>query len=253
MKHHLTVGRMGRALTGTAITTMATMALGAATLAAGTAPALAVSQSGTACAPATVLAARASTEAQGEGTIASLVDKIQASVSAGVTESAVVYPATLNNYSSSAAKGDTAMKAELQTLVTNCPNQKIVIVGYSQGAQLVGDVLGGGGGGSLGTATPPSPASVTSHIIAAIQFGDPRHLPNKSFNQGTATGATGLFPRPANASIDAFSAILQSYCDTGDPFCASGNNLNAHLQYDSKYDTAAAAFVKGKLNAAGVN
>jgi acetylxylan esterase len=250
MIHHRMVGRMGRVLTGTVVTTMAA---GGLALALQTAPAAAVSQSGSACAPATVLAARASTEAQGEGTIASLVDKIQASVSAGVTESAVVYPATLTNYASSAAKGDSAMKSELQTLVTNCPNQKIVIVGYSQGAQLVGDVLGGGGGGSLGTATPPSPSSVTSHIIAAIQFGDPRHLPNKSFNQGTDLGATGLFPRPASESIDAFSSILQSYCDNGDPFCAGGNNLSAHLDYDSKYDTAAAAFVKGKLNAAGVN
>jgi len=245
MSHTFTARRTGLVLviTALAVGLMATM----------TAPAGAVSQSGTGCAPASVLAARASTERQGEGTIASLVDDIQNSVNAGVTESAVVYPATLNNYANSAAQGDSAMKSELQTMVNNCPNEKIVIVGYSQGAQLVGDVLGGGGGGSLGTATPPAPASVTSHIVAAIQFGDPRHLPNKSYNKGTATGATGLFPRGANQSIDGFASILQSYCDTGDPFCASGNNLNAHLIYDQKYDTQAAAFVKGKLNAAGVN
>ncbi len=245
MRHSFQAKRTGLALV--------ILAVAAAAMAIISAPAGAVSQSGSGCAPATVLAARASTERQGEGTIASLVDKIQASVNAGVTESAVVYPATLNNYANSAAQGDSAMKSELQTIVNNCPNQKVVIVGYSQGAQLVGDVLGGGGGGSLGAATAPSPSSVTSHIIAAIQFGDPRHLPNKSFNQGTAKGATGLFPRPASESIDAFSAILQSYCDTGDPFCASGNNLAAHLDYDQKYDTQAAAFVKGKLNAAGVS
>jgi acetylxylan esterase len=245
MKHFLMAGRTGRVLAGTI--------MGVGALAVQSAPALAVSQSGSACAPATVLAARASTEAAGEGTIASLVDDIQASVNSGVTESSVNYPATLTNYSSSAATGDKNMKSQLQTLVTNCPNQKIVIVGYSQGAQLVGDVLGGGGGGSLGTATAPSPSSVTSHIVAAIQFGDPRHLPNKSFDKGTASGSTGLFPRPSNESIDGFASILQSYCDTGDPFCAGGNNLNVHLTYDSRYDTSAASFVKGKLNAAGVN
>ena len=94
-----------------------------------------------------VLAACASTEAPGEGVIASLVDRIQASVNAGVTESSVDYPATLNNYASSAAQGDTAIKAQLTALVNQCPSMKIVIVGYSQGAQLVGDVLAGGGTG----------------------------------------------------------------------------------------------------------
>ena len=37
----------------------------------------------------------------------------------------------------------------------------------------------------------------------------------------------------------------------GDPFCAGGFNLGAHLDYTQKYDTAASTFVQGKLNAAG--
>jgi hypothetical protein len=34
---------------------------------------------------------------------------------------------------------------------------------------------------------------------------------------------------------------------------AATNNLAAHPDYDQKYDTSAAAFVKGKLNVAGFN
>ena len=89
--------------------------------------------------------------------------------------------------------------------------------------------------------------------MAAVQFGDPRHVSGKSFNLGTATRRNGLFPRSASQALDPFANLLRSWCDTGDPFCAGGFNVNAHLVYDQKYDAAATTFVKGKLNAAGVN
>jgi acetylxylan esterase len=51
----------------------------------------------------------------------------------------------------------------------------------------------------------------------------------------------------------AFGSILRSWCDTGDPFCAGGFNLEAHLDYTQKYDTAANTFVKGRLSAARIS
>src|SRR6202020_2670188 len=93
-----------------------------------------------------VIAARASTEAQGDGVIGALATLIQNDVSATVSQEAVVYPATLTNYASSVAKGDSAIESELATDVANCPNEQFVLIGYSQGAQVVGDALGGGGG-----------------------------------------------------------------------------------------------------------
>jgi len=84
-------------------------------------------------------------------------------------------------------------------------------------------------------------------------MGDPRRVPGQSFDLGTDPGATGLFPRPPSESLAPFAAKFQSYCDTGDPFCAGGFNLGAHLDYTQKYDTAASTFVQGKLNAAGIH
>ncbi len=206
------------------------------------------------CATVHVIAARASTEAQGDGVIGALATLIQGDVSATVSQEAVVYPATLTNYASSVAKGDSAIKSELATDVANCPNEQFVLIGYSQGAQVVGDALGGGGGGNLGTAaTAGVPASTAAKILAVIQMGDPRRVPGLSFDVGTDPGATGLFPRPSSESLSSFAAKFQSYCDTGDPFCASGNNLSAHLDYTQKYDSAASTFVTGKLNAAGIH
>ena len=228
------------------------LAVAGATLAAA-GPASAVASSAS-CTTVHVIAARASTEAPGDGTIGSLVTLIQGDVSATVSQEAVVYPATLTNYASSVAQGDSAIKSELATDVANCPNEKFVLVGYSQGAQVVGDALGGGGGGNLGTAaTSGVPSATAAKIIAVIQMGDPRRVPGFSFDVGNDPNARGLFPRPSSETLAPFASKIQSYCDTGDPFCASGANLSAHLDYTQKYNTAASQFVTKELNAAGIS
>jgi acetylxylan esterase len=124
------------------------------------------------------------------------------------------YPATLQNYLSSAAKGDKPIKSELAADVKRCPKEKFVLVGYSQGAQVVGDALGGGG---RTPATKGVRAAIARKIVAVIQMGDPRRVPGRSFDKGTDPGATGVFPRPASESLARFAKRFRSYCDTGDP------------------------------------
>ena len=142
-----------------------------------------------------MIAVRASAEAPGDGVIGSLVTLIQNDVTASVSQEAVVYPATLTNYSSSVAQGDSTIKSQIAADVANCPDEQFVLVGYSQGAQVVGDALGGGG--NLGTpATPGVPSSTAARILAVIQMGDPRRVPGFSFDVGSDPGATGLFPQP---------------------------------------------------------
>jgi hypothetical protein len=226
----------------------------AGTFAATAAPAMATASTAS-CAAVHIIAARGSTEAQGDGSMGALATLIQGDVNATVSQEAVVYPATLNNYASSVAQGDSAMAADIANAVSACPNEKLVLLGYSQGGQIVGDVLAGGGGGpKLGPETAPIPAAQAAQVVAAIQFGDPRHQPNlEPTDLGTDPGAQGIFPVQAGQSRAAFTGILRSWCDTGDPFCAGGNNLSAHLDYPQKYDTAASQFVTAQLNAAGIN
>jgi hypothetical protein len=235
---------MSRAL-GTAAAAAAVVAPLALTT--GTASATAAS-SDSPCAAVHILAARASGEQPGAGVIGSLVTLVQNDSKQTVSTSNVSYPASLFNYANSTTQGDSAIKSELTSQEQMCPNQKQVLVGYSQGAQLVGDVLGGGGGANgLGSATPGVSSAIAAKVVAVIQYGDPRHMPNTSFDKGTAVGATGLFPRAANQSLTPSAAKIQSYCDTGDPFCAGGNNLNAHLDYTQKYNSQAEPFILGKI------
>jgi len=223
------------------------------------APALAVASSNSPCATVNIIVARASTEAQGDGVIGALAEEIQKGVKATVSQQAVVYPAALTPYEPSVTAGDTAIKKQLEEEVSNCPGQKIVLLGYSQGAQIVGDVLGGGGGNAKvdgagdGPATPPASSAATSKVIGVIQYGDPRRIPGQSFDVGSDKGAEGIFPRLKTQLLTPFAEDIQSYCDTGDPFCAKGDNLEAHLDYVEKYDKTADKFIIGRLNAAGIS
>src|SRR5271154_3638256 len=160
--------RIGRTLLGT----LAVGALAAGgSLAVGTTSALAVASSNSPCATVNLIVARASTEAPGDGAIGALAEEIQKGVKATVSQQAVNYPAALTPYEPSVTAGDRAIKAQLEEEVSKCPSQKIVLLGYSQGAQIVGDVLGGGGGNvpylglvGDGPATPPASSSSTSHV-----------------------------------------------------------------------------------------
>src|SRR5271163_182059 len=224
----------------------------------GAAPALAVASSNSPCATVDIIVARASTEAQGTGVIGALAEEIQKGVKATVGVRAVVYPAALTPYEPSVVKGDEAIKAELTEEVEKCPGQKIVLLGYSQGAQIVGDVLGGGGGNKAfdgagdGPATPAAAAFATEKVVGVIQYGDPRRIPGQSFDLGTDKNAEGIFPRLKTQLLTAFSPLIQSYCDTGDPFCAKGFDLEAHLDYVEKYDKTADKFIIGRLKAVGI-
>lgn len=202
----------------------------------------------TACADVAIITARASTEAAGEGITGDVVDQIIATSNQNISRASVNYPATLNNYNSSSLQGINALKTQLTNEVTNCPNEKIVLLGYSQGAHVVLDVLGGGQGGSLGTATPPIASNISSHVTVVATFGDPRHVPNQAFDLGTST-RNGRFPRSAGQlqTLSGFASRIHAWCDRNDTFCDNGFSTNVHLTYLNRYQNAAASFVLGKI------
>jgi acetylxylan esterase len=205
-------------------------------------------QAATTCAAVHIITARASGESAGEGITSALVDQIISSSKQTITRASVTYPATLNNYASSSAQGVSALKTQLTAQVQSCPNQKIVLAGYSQGAHVILDVVGGGGGGSLGAATAPIAANIASHVVAFASFGDPRHVTNQAFDLGSSR-RNGLFPRTAAQLqvLSGFASKIQAYCDSNDEFCDSGFSLNVHLTYLNRDQNAATSFVLGKI------
>ncbi len=116
--------------------------------------------------------------------------------------------------------------------VEKCPNTKIVLGGYSQGASVM-DIVAGVpiGGISWGSSLPPQYAN---NIYAVATFGD------------VADRAGGTLPTQ--------SALLGSkaidLCNPNDPVCHAGpgNEWSGHTEgYVPVYTTQAAAFVASKL------
>lgn len=51
-----------------------------------------------------------------------------------------------DDYCGAVEQGATNGAAQIKAYNKKCPDTKLVVSGYSQGAQVVGDILGGGGG-----------------------------------------------------------------------------------------------------------
>ncbi|EEP75705.1 predicted protein [Uncinocarpus reesii 1704] len=180
------------------------------------------------CAPIHILSARGSNQPQGEGpTLSPLVDAIVGAHPEASRDS-IVWPALILPYDVNSHNGTLAATAALTAYVKKCPDSKIVILGYSQGAHIIGDSLCGGG------------------VTAIVWFGDPRHIGGESYNRGTSR-RDGLFGRLPSQSCDYYADRLESYCDTGDFACDRGLDLPVHGEYIPKYTKQALKFVNEKL------
>jgi len=206
------------------------------------------SSSNTTCASLHMIVARASLEAPGEGIIGAVVTQVQSSIPGSDSE-AVVYPATLNDYVSSESSGVAGMQSLITSYEARCPNSKIALLGYSQGAQVVGDVLCGTSEANWNSTAPES-AALSKNIIASVQMGDPTFVLNQAQDVGNATKG-GIFKRNNTAACP--SSIMKSYCNFNDTFCDGGSSLVVHLSYVNVYGDVAAQWIIGKFGANGAS
>ncbi|KAJ9138395.1 Cutinase [Pleurostoma richardsiae] len=151
-------------------------------------------------------------------------------------------------------------QAQIINYAVRCPDSLLALSGYSQGAQIVGDILGGDGDATIfncavWTTTGLSVTSdVGERIKAAIIFGDVRHTAGQSYNVLDGADKDGLIPRSGSllSSLNEWSDRLRSYCAAEDPICASGDNVTDHLNYFDLYSEQAAEWVISKLGVSTV-
>ncbi|CAH0045536.1 unnamed protein product [Clonostachys solani] len=158
-------------------------------------------------------------------------------------------------YCESVVEGASNGISQITAYNERCPQSNLVVSGYSQGAHVVGDVLGGGGGvyfqGCVQTSNDgldleKAPGNM---IRAALLFGNTLHTANQPFNYESGSGADGLFPRSGDrlAGLNKFASVLRDYCVASDPICAGGDVVANHLNYFDIYSTNAANWVVEKL------
>jgi cutinase len=202
-------------------------ALAAATAVLSASPAIAEP----ACSDVEVIFARGTSEPPGIGRVGqALVDALRPQLgSRTVSTYGVNYPATYDFLA--AADGANDATARISALATSCPNTRIVLGGYSQGAAVMDMLAGipplGNKIGDVGSA-PPLPASLDNNVAAIAVFGNP----------------SAKFSIPITNSIFGGRAI--DMCNDGDPICSRGRNPFAHTDYIGGGQAAQAAnFVAG--------
>lgn len=146
------------------------------------------------CAPMMVIFARGTTEPAPIGTVAGppLMQALSAAVGPGnVAMQGVPYPADIPGFLAGGDPNGSKMMyvssniilpnvrsltfyhraSMVKSAVTNCPNSKVVMVGYSQGGQLVHN------------AAKMLPADTMANVNSAIIFGDPgKQTPYRSIH-----------------------------------------------------------------------
>ncbi|OBI74232.1 cutinase family protein [Mycobacterium asiaticum] len=162
-----------------------------------------------ACPDAEVVFARGREEPPGVGAVGdAFVNSLRGKTRMSVGVYGVNYPANITT-----GGGANDINGHVQSMAKSCPNTRIVLGGYSLGAEVVDRAMWSG--------LPPA-------TVAAVAL----------FGNGTRT----IPPAFAGKTID--------QCANGDPICGRGTNWPSHLQpsyIDSGLVDQAASFAAGKL------
>ena len=155
----------------------------------------------------------------------------------------VNYPASLDF--ATAADGVIDARNKVENVATTCPNTKIVLGGFSQGAAVAGyitaDAVPPGFTLPQGI-TLPMPSAVADHVAAVALFGKP----SNGFLQSINTAA------PPITVGSLYSAKTLELCIPADPICSPGGSDNgAHNLYPASGMTDQAADYAAAHVAAG--
>jgi cutinase len=132
----------------------------------------------------------------------------------------VIYPADIPAFFLGGSLiGTYVLSSLINSTISRCPSTKMVVSGYSQGAQIVHNSLS-----SL-------PSNITDRISSVVLFGDPK---NGTAIQGVA------------------SEKVMTFCHAGDDICKGGDVVAmAHLNY-SQNAMEAAGFALGGMAELGI-
>ncbi|RSL68365.1 hypothetical protein CEP54_002841 [Fusarium duplospermum] len=193
-----------------------------------------------------LVVARGTGEEKGAGITGEVAEDVADRVKGSIVEP-LDYPATFldPSYDDSETAGVEAMTELLTNYYSSCPDGKIAVFGYSQGGQVATDTFCGGSGGGFADNKPISTDLVEDSVVAIIIFGDPSHVANASYNQGTGE-KNGVFARTNITLCEeqyTKTGIIRSYCDTGDTYCDRGDDEDVHGEYVSKYGDEVVEYV----------
>jgi len=151
----------------------------------------------------------------------------------------VNYPAS--NEWSTGLDGIRDAGAHVVSEAASCPQTKMVLGGYSQGAAVMGFVTSAAVPDGVDPATVPKPLApeVANHVAAVVLFGAPN------------VRAMNFLGEPPVAIGPTYQAKTIKVCAPEDPVCSDGMNFAAHDAYadDASMADQGAVFAAGQLGA----
>ncbi|QWF83937.1 cutinase family protein [Amycolatopsis sp. CA-230715] len=145
-----------------------------------------------------------------------------------VSSYAVDYPASLAT--DSASKGNKDLVEHVTNQAAACPGQRFVLIGYSQGANVVGNSVGVSSEGAVvgGPIVATIPADLGSKVAALVVFGAP-------------------IAKRGEHITGEYGDRTKEFCAKGDVICEpGGGTMFPHLGYGRNAGEAA-EFVAGKV------
>jgi hypothetical protein len=187
-----------------------------------------------------VVFARGTGDPPGVGPVGqAFVDALTARVGHPLDVYAVNYPAT--EQWETGLDGIRDAGAHVVSMAGTCPQTKMVLVGYSQGAAVMGFVTSAAVPDGVDPATVPKPLSpdVANHVAAVVLFG----MPN--------VRAMNFLGQPPVVIGPAYQAKTIKVCAPEDPICSDGMNFAAHDMYadDGNIINQGADFAASRLQA----
>jgi len=163
------------------------------------------------------------------------------------------YPAD-TNVKQGATRGADLVIRTLNQQAVFCPKQLFILLGYSQGALIIGDALSEPQARMVGTAVGHLSQLASDRIIAIVFYGNPRFEGDEPYNYGTFDRSrNGLLPRPEHA-LDRYADRIRDFCVARDFICQSSLNVDdqsGHREYrDNGMRQDGSAFVIAKLKPA---
>jgi Cutinase len=134
----------------------------------------------------------------------------------------VNYPAT-HDWTNAGEEGIRDVAAHVVSMAHDCPNTKMVLGGYSQGAAVMGFVTSASVPNGIDPATVPKPLDpeVANHVSSVVLFALPS---DKAMN---------FFGEPPVVIGPLYQAKTIQVCAPEDPICSNGMNFVAHDTYST--------------------
>jgi cutinase len=137
----------------------------------------------------------------------------------------VNYSATDEDFAASASAGADDANAHVNSMAANCPNTKLVLGGYSQGAAVI-DLITIARAPIMGLIPNILTADVADHVAAVATLGNPSNR---------------ILGAPISEVSPWYGAKAVDLCAPGDPVCAPGVGL-VLPSHDELFSAAAQSY-----------